>query len=152
MPFQGISEVNVVSLASLAIILPVLASLFSPALALIPSIGQVLAVSICIASAYFTLAALLMLASVVAAAPIHGVLTGTQQSSFGIPIELYVDSFSLIPALLTSLIGALALTYNTRYLSPANRAYKVKGFNRSYPVISLFIGSMLGLFFSSNML
>ncbi|MEM1508246.1 MAG: proton-conducting transporter membrane subunit [Thermofilaceae archaeon] len=152
MPFQGISEFNVVSLASLAIILPVLASLFSPALALIPSIGQVLAVSICIASAYFTLAALLMLASVVAAAPIHGVLTGTQQSSFGIPIELYVDSFSLIPALLTSLIGALALTYNTRYLSPSNRAYKVKGFNRSYPVISLFIGSMLGLFFSSNML
>lgn len=152
MLFQGVSACNAVSLASLAMALPILAFLLSPALALLPSVGQTLAISMCIVSAYSTLAALLMLAPAVAEAPIHGTLTSAQQIGFGIPIELYVDAVSLIPALLTSLIGALALTYNTRYLSPSNRAYGVKGFNRSYPMISLFIGSMLGLFFSSNML
>lgn len=152
MPLQGVSACNAVSLASLAIALPILASLLSPALALIPKIGQALAVSVCIASAYSALAALLTLVPFVTEAPVRGALTVTQQSGFGVPIELYVDAVSLIPALLTSLIGALALTYNTRYLSPSNKAYRVKGFNRSYPVMSLFIGSMLGLFFSSDML
>ncbi len=143
---------NAVSLASLATALPILASLLSPALALMPKIGRALAVSVCVASAYSALAALLTLAPIVAEAPVRGALTAAQQGGFGVPLELYVDAVSLIPALLTSLIGALTLTYNTRYLSPSNKAYRAGGFNRSYPVMSLFIGSMLGLFFSGDML
>jgi choline kinase len=38
---------------------------------------------------------------------------------------LYVDSLFLIPAFLSSLFTALALTYNVYYLSPYNRAYEI---------------------------
>jgi multicomponent Na+:H+ antiporter subunit A len=66
---------------------------------------------------------------------------------------LYVDSLSLIPAFLSSLFTALALTYNVYYLSPYNRAYEIGwGFNRSYSFILLFNGAMLGTLFSDNLL
>ncbi|MBS7635678.1 hypothetical protein KEJ34_09435 [Candidatus Bathyarchaeota archaeon] len=68
-------------------------------------------------------------------------------------MRLYVDYLALIPAFLSSLFTALALTYNVHYLSPYNRAYEVGwGFNRSYSFILLFNGAMLGTLFSSSLL
>ena len=139
--------------AELAVLAPIIAAVASPLMASVPRIGSTLAKASCLAAAYLTFAALLALTLKVSDGPLRGTLFELSLSSESLMLELYVDYLALLPALLTSFIGALALTYSLHYLSPANRAYDVRGgFDRSHMFITLFIGSMVGALFSDNIL
>lgn len=131
------------SLALAAIATPFLGSLLSLLLAALPTLGERLAKLSSVLSAYLTFGVVVALA-LLAEAPLLDASRGA------LPLELRVDALSTMPALLTSLVSALALTFNAQYLSPSNKAYRVGSFNRSYPAMLAFMGSMLGLLFSDN--
>ena len=139
--------------AMLAVLIPIIVSILSHLLAKSPKNGAKLAKTFCIFASYGTL---FLVFSLLLAAP-HGSIK-TRLFSISLPsgivnIGLYVDHLALVPAFISSLFTALALTYNVYYLSPYNRAYKVGWkFNRSYSFILLFNGAMLGTLFSSNLL
>lgn len=141
-------------LAFAAILSPMFAATIAHPIARIPRYGNKMAKALCVLTSYATLVLVLALVYVV-------VRTGyIKCSALAIPLptgpismDLYVDYLALIPALLSSLFCALALTYNMNYLSPWNRAYKIGfEFNRSYSFVLLFIGAMNGALFSNNLL
>ncbi len=140
-------------IAVLAIFAPLVVAVFSHLVAKLPKGGAKLAKAICIIASYITLFFVLSLILAVQYGPV-----GTQLFVLSLPsgmanVGLYVDHLALVPALLSSLFTALALTFNVYYLSPYNRAYKVGWeFNRSYSFILLFNGAMLGTLFSSSLL
>jgi len=139
------------ALPELAVLAPITAAIISPLMASVPRIGSALAKASCLAATYFTLTVLMLLTIRVSEGPLRS--GSFELSSALFEFELYVDYIALLPALLTSFIGALALTYGLQYLSPLNRAYDVRrGFDRSHLFITLFIGSMVGALFSDNML
>lgn len=141
-------------LAFAAILSPILVAIIAHLIAKISKYGDMLAKALCILTSYFTLVLMLALIYVVVN---NGSVLG---STLAIPLHigtvsmsLFVDHLALIPALLSSLFCALALTYNVNYLSPWNRAYKVDfKFNRSYSFILLFLGALNGALFSNNLL
>lgn len=139
--------------AVLAIFLPVVIAALSHLIAKVPKGGAKLAKAICILASYITLFLVSSLIFEAQHVPIRA-----QLLTISLPIGvtnfgLYVDFLALVPAFLSSLFTALALTYNVYYLSPYNRAYKAGWeFNRSYSFILLFNGAMLGTLFSSSLL
>jgi len=136
-----------------AIFLPVLIAVLSHLIAKLPKGGSKLAKAICILASYITLFIIFSLIFTVQNGPIRVQLFTIPLPTGIVNVGLYVDSLALVPAFLSSLFTALALTYNVYYLSPYNRAYKVGWeFNRSYSFILLFNGAMLGTLFSSNLL
>jgi len=140
-------------LAFAGILLPIAVAVLSHLVAKLPKVGARLAKAICILVSYLTLFCVFLLVLAVASGPIKIQLFVIPLQITTINIGLYVDYLALIPALLCSLFGALALTYNVYYLSPQNRAYKVGwDFNRSYSFILLFMGAMIGTLFSSDLI
>jgi len=139
--------------AVLATFMPIVIAVLSHLVAKLPKSGAKLAKAICILASYITLFLVISLIFAVQ----HGSVA-TQLFVFSLPsgmvnVGLYVDHLALVPAFLSSLFTALALTYNVYYLSPYNRAYRIGlEFNRSYSFILLFNGAMLGTLFSSNLL
>ncbi|MGC9346342.1 MAG: NADH-quinone oxidoreductase subunit L, partial [Candidatus Bathyarchaeales archaeon] len=118
-----------------------------------PKDGAKLAKSFCIFASYVTLFLVFLLILATSYEPIKTHVFDISLPSGVVDVGLYVDYLALVPAVLSSLFTALALTYNVYYLSPYNRAYKVGWeFNRSYSFILLFNGAMLGTLFSSNLL
>jgi len=137
----------------LAIFMPVTIAVLSHLVAKSPKGGAKLAKAICILASYITLFLVCSLIFAVQSGPIRMQLLTISLPTGIVNVGLYVDYLALVPAFLSSLFTALALTYNVYYLSPYNRAYKVGwGFNRSYSFILLFNGAMLGTLFSSNLL
>ncbi|MED1603850.1 Na+/H+ antiporter subunit A [Cytobacillus kochii] len=67
--------------------------------------------------------------------------------SFGINLDMYVDGLSLIFGLLITGIGALVILYSIYYLSKEKEAL-----HNFYVYLLLFMGAMLGLVFSDNIL
>ncbi len=139
-------------LAFATILLPILTAVIAHLIAKVPKFGHKLAKAVCISTSYFTLLLIFALINIVGnTGPISRFALAIPLGT--ISISLYIDYLALIPALLSSLFCALALTYNVDYLSPWNRAYKVSlEFNRSYSFILLFLGAMNGALFSNNLL
>ena len=139
--------------AILAIFLPLVVAVLSHLIAKSPKGGSELAKAICILTSYMTFFIISSLIFAVQNGPIRVQLFTISLPIGIVNIGLYVDSLALVPAFLSSLFTALALTYNVYYLSPYNRAYNVGWeFNRSYSFILLFNGAMLGTLFSSTLL
>jgi len=139
--------------ALLSILIPIIVAVLSHLVAKLPKNGAKLAKAFCILASYVTLFLVFLLISTVSYGPIETQLFVISLPSGLVDVGLYVDYLALVPAVLSSLFTALALTYNVYYLSPYNRAYKVGWeFNRSYSFILLFNGAMLGTLFSSNLL
>ena len=139
--------------ALLAVLIPIVVAVLSHLVAKMPKNGAKLAKTVCIFASYVTLFLVFWLISVTSPGPIETQLFGFSLPSGRVDVGLHVDYLALVPAFLSSLFTALALTYNVYYLSPYNRAYKVGWeFNRSYSFILLFNGAMLGTLFSSNLL
>jgi len=139
--------------AVLAIFMPVTIAVLSHLVAKSPKGGAKLAKAICILASYITLLLVSSLIFAVQYGPIRMQLLTISLPTGIVNVGLYVDYLALVPAFLSSLFTALALTYNVYYLSPYNRAYKVGWeFNRSYSFILLFNGAMLGTLFSSSLL
>ena len=140
-------------MAVLAIFMPVIIAVFSHLVAKLPKGGAKLAKAICILASYMTLFLVFSLLLAVQYGPVETQLFVLSLPSGMVNVGLYVDHLALVPAFLSSLFTALALTYNVYYLSPYNKAYKIGwGFNRSYSFILLFNGAMLGTLFSSSLL
>jgi len=66
--------------------------------------------------------------------------------SLGVNIEFYVDGLSILIALLASGIGVLVFLYSRYYMGHGSRKRKF------YTVLTAFMGSMIGLVFSSNLI
>ena len=66
--------------------------------------------------------------------------------SVGIAVSFLIDGLSLTFALLISGIGALVMLYSTKYLAGH------KHFARFFLYLTLFMGAMLGLVLSDNLL
>ncbi|GAB3048944.1 Na+/H+ antiporter subunit A [Virgibacillus ainsalahensis] len=66
--------------------------------------------------------------------------------SYGINFTTYLDGLSMIFGLLITGIGALVILYSIYYLSPE------ESFTHFYIYLMLFMGSMLGVVFSDNMM
>ncbi|WP_414837930.1 hydrogen gas-evolving membrane-bound hydrogenase subunit E [Candidatus Nanosalina sp. VS9-1] len=66
--------------------------------------------------------------------------------SLGISLEFYIDGLSLLIATLASGIGVLVFLYSKAYMSCEDRKRKY------YTVLTAFMGSMIGLVFSSNLI
>ncbi|WGM88732.1 MAG: hypothetical protein IAX21_10310 [Candidatus Bathyarchaeota archaeon] len=136
-----------------AIFAPIIVSITSHIISKIPKAGAQLAKVVCIVTAYIVFFSILSLVPSVSSSPI-------QSEFFHLPLvvttanlEIYVDFLSLLPALLCSLFGALALTFTVQYLSPKNKAYTISdGFNRLYSVSLLMVGAINGALFSSNLI
>jgi len=139
--------------AVIAIFMPVIIAVFSHLVGKLPKGGAKLAKTICVLASYMTLFLVILLLLAVQNAPFAAQLFAIYLPSGAVNVGLYIDYLALVPAFLSSLFTALALTYNVYYLSPYNRAYKIGWeFNRSYSFILLFNGAMLGTLFSSNLL
>ena len=137
----------------LAIFTPFTVALLSHLIAKLPKGGAKIAKAICIFAVYLTFLLISMLIPAVNDEPFEDDLFSISLPIGSVNMGLYVDSLSIIPAFLSSLFTALALTYNIYYLSPYNRAYEISWeFNRSYSFILLFNGAMLGTLFSDNLL
>jgi len=137
----------------LAIFTPFTVALLSHLIAKLPKGGAKIAKAICIFAVYLTFLLISMLIPAVNDEPFEDDLFSISLPIGSVNMGLYVDSLSIIPAFLSSLFTALALTYNVYYLSPYNRAYRVGwDFDRSYSFILLFNGAMLGALFSSSLL
>ena len=80
---------------------------------------------------------------------------GTVESLLWIPgageiyFSICLDSFSVYVAIVAGLIGALVLLYSTRYMESASKEYSL---SRYYWLALLFIGGMIGLALTSNLL
>ncbi len=142
------------SLAFGAVLLPLLVALPIYFLARIPKIGNNLAKALCVMASYATFALVLGLTYVVTE-------TGPVAASFfdlALPVgafalSVHVDALALIPALFFALLAAVAITYSVKYLGPENRhRYAPPTFNRAYPFMLFFLGSLLGGCFSGNLL
>lgn len=119
----------------------------------LPKVSVSIAKVVCILTAYLSLLLVYILIPVVYYNPIRVHLFSLHLPIGTINVGLYVDYLSIVPAFISSLFTALALTFNVYYLSPYNRAYKISWeFNRSYSFILLFNGAMLGILFSDNLL
>ena len=139
--------------AVLAIFLPVVVAVLSHLIAKSPKGGSKLAKAICILASYITLFLVSSMIFAMQDGPVRVQLFTISLPTGIVNVGLYVDSLALVPAFLSSLFTALALTYNVYYLSPYNRAYNVGWeFNRSYSFILLFNGAMLGTLFSNSLL
>ncbi|MDH5482172.1 MAG: NADH-quinone oxidoreductase subunit L [Candidatus Bathyarchaeota archaeon] len=137
----------------LAIFIPIVVAFLSHLVAKLPKEGAASAKAICILASYVTFFLVLSLILAAQYEPIETQLFVLPLPMGMFNVGLYVDHLALVPALLSSLFTALALTYNVYYLSPYNRAYKTNWeFNRSYSFILLFNGAMLGTLFSDNLL
>lgn len=66
--------------------------------------------------------------------------------SLGVSLEFYVDGLSLLIALLASGIGVLVFLYSRKYMEHEGSKRKY------YAVLTTFMGSMIGLVFSSNLI
>lgn len=67
--------------------------------------------------------------------------------------DFYVDSFGLVLAGLALVIGVLVVLYSYSYMSPENMEHPIaEGWPRYYALLSLFIGSVIGVAFSANLL
>ncbi len=143
-----------VTIASISF--PIATALLSHPLARIRRIGNSLAIGSTIGISGLTL---FLIAWLIAGISNHGILEATI-ISFSTPagtidLGLHVDGLSLLPAVLSSFFTILALVYNIKYLSPRNLAYGTRvngGFNRTYSIMLLFNGAMLGTLFSDNLL
>ncbi|MBS7641632.1 MAG: proton-conducting transporter membrane subunit [Candidatus Bathyarchaeia archaeon] len=141
------------STAILAMLIPSTVALLSYIIARLLKTGVSIAKAVCILASYLSLLLISTLIPVVRYDIIRVSLIPIHLPIGVINIGLYIDCLSLIPALISSLFTALALTYNIHYLSPYNRAYKVGWeFNRSYPFILIFNSAMLAMLFSDNLL
>jgi len=141
------------NMVALTVLMPFAAAPLSHIAARLPRIGGSIAKAICVLTAYLSLLFVSALIPVAHQDPLKAHLFSISLPIGAVNLGLYVDCFSLIPAFLSSLFAALALTYNMHYLSPYNRAYKIGWeFNRSYSFILLFNGAMLGALFSDNLL
>ncbi len=139
--------------ALLAVLTPIIVAVLSHLVAKLPRNGAKLAKMFCVFASYITLLLIFSLIPATSSAPVKTHFFDISLPSGIVSARLYVDHLALIPAFVSSLFTALALTYNVYYLSPYNRAYKIGWeFNRSYSFILLFNGAMLGTLFSSNLL
>ncbi len=74
-----------------------------------------------------------------------GVVSYSWIPSLRVSLEFYVDGFSIMLALLASGIGVLVFLYSRAYMSHGEWKRKY------YTVLTAFMGSMIGLVFSSNL-
>lgn len=140
-------------LATLAIFMPFVVAVLSHIISRILKFGSSIAKIACILTAYMSFFFISALIPIARNEPVKAHIFSIFLPIGKINVGFYIDCLSLIPAFLSSLFTALALTYNTHYLSPYNRAYKTGWeFNRSYSFILLLNGAMLGTLFSDNLL
>ena len=79
--------------------------------------------------------------------------TGFGAETIGPFYDFYVDSFGLVLAGLALVIGVLVILYSYSYMSPENMEHPItEGWPRYYALLSLFIGSVIGVAFSANLL
>ena len=76
----------------------------------------------------------------------EGVVSSSWVPSLGFSAEFYVDGLSLMMAFLASGIGMLVFIYSHRYM--VHESWK----HKYYAVLTAFMGSMMGLVFSSNLI
>jgi NADH-quinone oxidoreductase subunit L len=85
---------------------------------------------------------------------LHYIAQGDAESFLWIPgvdisVGITLDSLSVFVAIVAGCVGALALLYSTRYMKPAEGEYSL---SRYYWQVLLFIGGMIGLALTSNLL
>lgn len=141
-------------LALAATLMPIIIAPLAHFIARIPKIGNSLAKATCVITSYATLATVLFLASIVMKnGPIKGSLSTTNLPLGDITLTFYVDELALIPTVFFALFASIALTYSIKYLSPENRYRPVpETFNKGFSFMLLFLGSLVGCCFSSNMI
>lgn len=139
------------TLALLTLVVPFIAAAAFPLLALIPKAGRLLAIGASVAAPYISLVLLVLAAQSIAQEPLT-FSAGGSTASLGALLEFRLDSLSVLLAILTTFVSALSLTFSTSYLSPRNRAYTIQSYNRSYPPALLMTASLVGLYFSDNLL
>lgn len=145
--------VNYPQIAMLTILAPIAIGFISHLIARLPKIGPSLAKMACIVTAYLVFFGVLSLVHAVTLDPIKTEIVSFPLVIDTVSVGLYVDFLALIPALLCSLFGALALTFTVYYLSSRNKAYEIGwGFNRSYSFSLLLIGAIIGALFSSDLI
>ena len=76
----------------------------------------------------------------------NGVVSVPWVPSMGVSLEFYVDGLALLIAMLASGIGVLVFLYSKEYMSHGEWKRKY------YAVLTAFMGSMIGLVFSSNLI
>jgi len=141
-------------LAFATILTPIFVAILAHLIAKIPRIGNGLAKFFCVITAYATFLTILMLTYIVTE---KGIVVGSI-FTISLPIgnfalSVHVDYLALIPTLFSALFASFALTYSLRYLSLENKHRPVPPiFNRVYSLVLLFLGSMIGACFTSNML
>lgn len=140
-------------IAMFTILVPIVMGILSHLIAKLPKIGALLAKAVCIVTSYVVFLSVLSLAPAIASNPIKDEIVRFPLITNTASVGLYVDYLALIPALLCSLFGALALTFAVHYLSPKNKAYNVGlEFNRGYSFSLLLVGAIIGALFSSDLL
>ena len=135
-----------------AILVPFIIAPVSLIIARLPKIGEILAKALCIITVFTVFVSLLFLITTVKTNPIDAEFFSFSLINATASIGIYVDFLALLPAILCSLIGILALIYTIHYLSPENKAHSMSfGFNRLYPLSLILVGAVIGALFSSNM-
>jgi NADH:ubiquinone oxidoreductase subunit 5 (subunit L)/multisubunit Na+/H+ antiporter MnhA subunit len=141
-------------LAFAAILAPLILALLSYLIAKMPRIGDCSSKVLCVFTSYAALLMILVLAYVVVeSGPIAGSFAIASLPIGELALAIYVDELALIPTIFFALFASLAITYSFKYLSPENRYRSVPAtFNRGFSFMLLFLGSLIGVCFSSNML
>jgi multicomponent Na+:H+ antiporter subunit A len=98
-------------------------------------------------SAYLgSFAGFISLLSVFSLFGVKGVVSFPWVPSLGVAFEFYVDGLSLLVGTLASGIGVLVFLYSRKYMEHGEWKRKY------YTVLTAFMGSMIGLVFSSNLI
>jgi len=66
--------------------------------------------------------------------------------SIGLDFTVYLDPLAVMMAVVAGCIGALVVLYSTKYMEGS------EGLSRYYALVLLFIGAMIGLVFTDNLL
>ncbi len=153
----GLRFINLVDhslLAFGAILSPIMVALLAHLVARTPKIGNGLAKALCVTTSYTTLLMILTITYIVVEnGPIANSFSITPLPIGELALAIYVDELALIPTIFFALFASLAITYSVKYLSPENRYRPVPNtFNKGFSFMLLFLGSLIGCCFSSNMI
>ena len=137
----------------LIIFVPFMAAPISWLLAHLHRIGEMFAKTLCIATVLSVFLGLLLLVPAVQLNPIEAEFFNFSLGNTTATLGFYIDAVAILPAILCSFVGILALIYTLHYLSPENKAYSISfGFNRLYPLSLILVASVIGALFSNNMI
>ena len=144
---------NPTVLGAVIIILPLFIAVIAYFISFIPYCGQV-ARELCILTSYLVLAlTLILIDPILMNSPIIGTIYSFQLPVGEVSFSLYLDSLAMIPTILSATFASLTLTFSIKYFSRENRYHsEPPTYNVAYSFMLVFLGSMVGACFSSNII